>query len=42
MKLKVIDMAHNARVLCLKTDDEIIAEMKAIDAEDAGIRHMLV
>lgn len=34
-------MAHNARVLSLVTDSEIISEMKKVDAEDAGIRHML-
>jgi len=34
-------MPHNARVLSLATDAEIIAEMKHVDAEDAGIRHML-
>lgn len=34
-------MPHNARVLCLRTDSEIIAEMQAVNAEEAGIRHML-
>jgi dihydropteroate synthase len=34
-------MPHNARVLCLSTDVEIIAEMAKVNAEDAGIRHML-
>ncbi len=34
-------MSHNARVLCLHTDSEIIAEMARVNAEDAGIRHML-
>lgn len=34
-------MAHNARVLCLKTDSEIVAEMQRVNAEEAGIRHML-
>lgn len=34
-------MPHNARVLCLNTDLEIIAEMAKVNAEDAGIRHML-
>lgn len=34
-------MAHNARVLSLNTDAEIIAEMVRVDAEEAGIRHML-
>lgn len=34
-------MPHNARVLCLTSDDEIIAEMTRVNAEDAGIRHML-
>lgn len=34
-------MSHNARVLCLNTDSEIVAEMAKVHAEDAGIRHML-
>ena len=34
-------MSHNARVLCLPTDEEITAEMARVNAEDAGIRHML-
>lgn len=34
-------MPHNARVLCLTTDSEIIDEMKRVEAVDAGIRHML-
>lgn len=34
-------MAHNARVLSLNTDTEIIAEMVRVNAEEAGIRHML-
>ncbi len=34
-------MAHNARVLSLNTDAEIIAEMVRVNAEEAGIRHML-
>lgn len=34
-------MLHNARVLCLATDVEIVAEMAKVNAEDAGIRHML-
>lgn len=32
---------HNARVLCLSSDNEIAAEMARINAEEAGIRHML-
>lgn len=36
-----MEMPHNARVLCLRTDSEIVAEMLRVDAEDAGIRHML-
>ncbi|MGI6296468.1 MAG: dihydropteroate synthase [Armatimonadota bacterium] len=34
-------MAHNARVLSLTTDAEIIAEMERVNAEEAGIMHML-
>ena len=34
-------MSHNARVMCLHTDGEIIAEMARVNAEEAGIRHML-
>lgn len=34
-------MHHNARVLRLVTDTEVIEEMRRIDAVDAGIRHML-
>lgn len=34
-------MSYNARVLCLPTDEEIVAEMVRVNAEDAGIRHML-
>jgi dihydropteroate synthase len=32
---------HNARVLSLATDAEIIREMRLVDAEEAGIQHML-
>jgi len=39
---KMLNMiAHNARVLRLATDDEIAAEMARVNAEEAGIRHML-
>lgn len=34
-------MPHNARVLCLRSDSEIVAEMQRVNAEEAGIRHML-
>lgn len=34
-------MPHNARVLCLQTDDEIVREMSRLNPEEAGIRHML-
>ncbi|MCL5105226.1 MAG: dihydropteroate synthase [Armatimonadetes bacterium] len=34
-------MPHNARVLCLGSEAEIIKEMRQVKAEDAGIRHML-
>ena len=34
-------MSYNARVLCLNSDAEIVAEMARVNAEDAGIRHML-
>jgi len=34
-------MHHNARVLCLDSDADIVKEMKQVNAEDAGIRHML-
>lgn len=34
-------MPHNIRVLCLSNDVDIIREMQSINAEDAGIRHML-
>lgn len=34
-------MAHSARVLSLPTDQEIVDEMRRVNAEDAGIRHML-
>ncbi len=34
-------MAHNVRVLCLQSDLEIVNEMKSVDAEEAGIKHML-
>lgn len=34
-------MSHNARVLCLESNDEIVSEMKKIHAEDIGIEHML-
>lgn len=34
-------MPHNARVVCLNNDTDIIQEMRKINAEDAGIRHML-
>jgi len=32
---------HNARVLSLATDAEIVREMRLVDAEEAGIQHML-
>lgn len=39
---KMLNMiAHNARVLRLATDDEIAAEMARVNADEAGIRHML-
>lgn len=34
-------MDHNARVLCLRGDADVISEMRAIHPEEAGIRHML-
>lgn len=34
-------MSHNARVVCLDNDADIIQEMRKINAEDAGVRHML-
>ncbi len=34
-------MHHNPRVLRLATDQEIVSEMQRVNAEDAGIRHML-
>ena len=34
-------MPHNARVLCLRTDDEIVREMRRLNPDEAGIRHML-
>lgn len=34
-------MSHNARVLCLRSDESVVAEMRRVNAEDAGIRHML-
>ena len=34
-------MPHNARILCLTTDAEIAGEMAKVNAEEAGIRHML-
>ena len=34
-------MSHNARVLCLSGDQDIKHEMKLVNAEDAGIAHML-
>ncbi len=34
-------MHHNARVLCLDSDTDIAKEMKQVNAEEAGIRHML-
>ncbi|MHB9035359.1 MAG: dihydropteroate synthase [Armatimonadota bacterium] len=34
-------MPHKARVLCLANDAEINREMKLIDTEEPGIRHML-
>ncbi len=34
-------MGHNARVLCLIGDTEVVAEMRRVNAEEAGIRHML-
>lgn len=36
-----IIMRHNARVLCLDSDADIVREMKLVNVEDAGIRHML-
>ncbi len=34
-------MHHNARVLCLERDCDIVREMKLVNPEEAGIRHML-
>lgn len=34
-------MDHNARVMVLADDAEIVREMQRVNAEDAGIRHML-
>lgn len=34
-------MHHNARVLYLQTDDEAAREMRLVNPEEAGIRHML-
>ncbi len=34
-------MSHNARVLSLATDAEIVREMRLVDAEAPGIEHML-
>jgi dihydropteroate synthase len=34
-------MGYNARVLDLPSDAEIVREMRLVNAEDAGIRHML-
>lgn len=34
-------MSYNARVLCLSNDEKIVAEMTRVNAENAGIRHML-
>ncbi|MCE5315240.1 MAG: dihydropteroate synthase [Armatimonadota bacterium] len=40
-RVRMVNMPHKARVLCLKNDSEINREMKLIDTEDAGARHML-
>lgn len=32
---------HNARVLCLSSDEDIAREMRLVNPEEAGIRHML-
>lgn len=34
-------MPHNARVLCLQSDAEVVREMQRAYPEEAGIRHML-
>jgi len=34
-------MAYNARVLCLPSDEDVVHEMRSVNAEEAGIRHML-
>lgn len=34
-------MPHNARVLCLDREPDIVREMRRVNVEDAGIRHML-
>ncbi|MCX6344429.1 MAG: dihydropteroate synthase [Armatimonadetes bacterium] len=34
-------MLHNARVLCLSSDADIIREMQLVNVESGGVRHML-
>ncbi len=33
-------MQHNARVLCLDSEADIVREMKLVNPEEAGVRHM--